>query len=74
MPSPDRGAQVIIGDRYGQSSAPWVTAEAVKIVASVSAWFAILERVRGARNKKSSRFPDFLLHALDRSQSHPGFG
>ena len=29
MPPPDGGPQVIIGDRYGQSAAPWVTSEAV---------------------------------------------
>ena len=35
MPPPETGPQVIIGDRYGQSAAPWVTSEAVKIVASM---------------------------------------
>ena len=35
MPPPDSGPSVIIGDRYGQSAAPWVTSEAVKIVTSV---------------------------------------
>jgi len=35
MPPPDGGPSVIIGDRYGQSAAPWVTSEAVRIVTSV---------------------------------------
>ena len=35
MPPPDSGPAVIIGDRYGQSAAPWITAEAVKIVTSM---------------------------------------
>jgi len=35
MPAPDSGPTVIIGDRYGQSAAPWITAEAVKIVTSM---------------------------------------
>lgn len=34
MPPPDGGPSVILGDRYGQSAAPWVTTEAVKIVTS----------------------------------------
>lgn len=34
MPAPDSGPEIIIGDRYGQSAAPWVTSEAVKIVTS----------------------------------------
>ena len=35
MPPPDSGPTVIVGDRYGQSAAPWITAEAVKIVTSM---------------------------------------
>ena len=35
MPPPDSGPTVIVGDRYGQSAAPWITAEAIKIVTSM---------------------------------------
>ena len=64
MPSPDRGAQVIIGDRYGQSSAPWVTAEAVKIVASVGFRAGVNQPFAGGHVIQRHGSPYQGIHAL----------
>ena len=64
MPPPDAGPQVIIGDRYGQSSAPWVTAEAVKIVTSMGFRAGVNQPFAGGHVVQRHGAPCSGVHAL----------
>ena len=64
MPSPDSGPQVIIGDRYGQSAAPWVTAEAVKIVTSMGFRVGVNQPFAGGHVTQRHGVPSSGVHAL----------
>lgn len=64
MPPPDSGPSVIIGDRYGQSAAPWVTSEAVKIVASVGFRVGVNEPFAGGHVVQRHGAPARGVHAL----------
>lgn len=64
MPSPDRGPQAIIGDRYGQSAAPWVTAEAVKIITSMGFRAGVNQPFAGGHVVQRHGAPCSGVHAL----------
>ena len=64
MPPPDSGPSVIIGDRYGQSAAPWVTSEAVKIVASIGFRVGVNQPFAGGHVVQRHGAPARGIHAL----------
>jgi N-formylglutamate amidohydrolase len=64
MPPPDSGPSVIIGDRYGQSAAPWVTTEAVKIVASLGFRAGVNQPFAGGHVVQRHGAPSRGIHAL----------
>jgi N-formylglutamate amidohydrolase len=64
MPSPDSGPCVILGDRYGQSAAPWITAEAVKIVISVGFRAGVNQPFAGGHVVQRHGMPSNGVHAL----------
>ena len=64
MPPPDGGPQVIIGDRYGQSSAPWVTAEAVKVITSMGFRAGVNQPFAGGHVVQRHGAPCSAVHAL----------
>ena len=64
MPPPDSGPSVIIGDRYGQSAAPWVTTEAVKIVASLGFRAGVNQPFAGGHVVQRHGAPLRGIHAL----------
>jgi N-formylglutamate amidohydrolase len=64
MPAPESGPEVIIGDRYGQSSAPWVTAEAVKIVTSMGFRAGVNQPFAGGHVVQRHGAPHNGVHAL----------
>ena len=64
MPSPESGPEVIIGDRYGQSAAPWVTAEAVKIVTSMGFRVGVNQPFAGGHVVQRHGAPSTGVHAL----------
>ena len=64
MPPPDGGPEVIIGDRYGQSAAPWVTAEAVKIVTSMGFRTGVNQPFAGGHVIQRHGTPSNGIHAL----------
>ena len=64
MPPPEAGPQVIIGDRYGQSAAPWVTSEAVKIVTSVGFRAGVNQPFAGGHVVQRHGSPHDGVHAL----------
>jgi N-formylglutamate amidohydrolase len=64
MPPPESGPSVIIGDRYGQSAAPWVTAEAVKIVSSMGFRVGVNQPFAGGHVVQRHGAPQSEVHAL----------
>jgi N-formylglutamate amidohydrolase len=64
MPPPDSGPSVIIGDRYGQSAAPWVTTEAVKVVASMGFRAGVNQPFAGGHVVQRHGAPSRGIHAL----------
>jgi N-formylglutamate amidohydrolase len=64
MPPPDGGPQVIIGDRYGQSAAPWVTSEAVKVATSVGFRTGVNQPFAGGHVVQRHGAPHRGVHAL----------
>jgi N-formylglutamate amidohydrolase len=64
MPPPDSGPSVIIGDRYGQSAAPWVTTEAVKVVASMGFRAGVNQPFAGGHVVQRHGAPSRGVHAL----------
>jgi len=64
MPSPESGPEVIIGDRYGQSAGPWVTAEAVKIIASMGFRVGVNQPFAGGHITQRHGAPHNGFHAL----------
>ena len=64
MPPPDSGPSVIIGDRYGQSAAPWVTTEAVKVVASLGFRAGVNQPFAGGHVVQRHGAPSRGIHAL----------
>jgi len=64
MPPPDGGPSVIIGDRYGQSAAPWVTTEAVKVVASMGFRAGVNQPFAGGHVVQRHGAPSRGIHAL----------
>lgn len=64
MPPPDGGPSVIIGDRYGQSAAPWVTTEAVKIVASMGFRAGVNQPFAGGHVVQRHGSPARGIHAI----------
>ena len=64
MPPPDGGPQVIIGDRYGQSSEAWITAEAVKVVASMGFRVGVNQPFAGGHVIQRHGAPSSGIHAL----------
>ena len=64
MPPPDGGPAVIIGDRYGQSAAPWVTSEAVKIISSMGFRAGVNQPFAGGHVVQRHGAPHNAVHAL----------
>lgn len=64
MPAPDSGPTVIIGDRYGQSAAPWVTTEAVKIIASTGFRAGVNQPFAGGHVIQRHGAPARGIHAI----------
>jgi N-formylglutamate amidohydrolase len=64
MPPPDGGPSIIIGDRYGQSAAPWMTAEAVKIVTSMGFRAGVNQPFAGGHVVQRHGNPGRGVHAL----------
>jgi N-formylglutamate amidohydrolase len=64
MPPPESGPSVIIGDRYGQSAAPWVTAEAVKIVTAMGFRAGVNQPFAGGHVVQRHGAPARGIHAL----------
>lgn len=64
MPPPDGSPQVIIGDRYGQSAAPWVTSEAVKIVTSMGFRAGVNQPFAGGHVVQRHGAPQMGIHAV----------
>ena len=64
MPAPDSGPTVIIGDRYGQSAAPWVTTEAVKIIASMGFRAGVNQPFAGGHVIQRHGAPARGIHAI----------
>ena len=64
MPPPDSGPSVIIGDRYGQSAAPWMTMEAVKVVASLGFRAGVNQPFAGGHVIQRHGAPARGIHAL----------
>lgn len=60
----DNGAAVVIGDRYGQSAAPYVTAEAVKVAASVGFRASVNQPFAGGYVVQRHGAPERGVHAL----------
>lgn len=63
-PPPGDAASVIIGDRFGRSAAPWVTAEAVQVVASCRYRVAVNEPFAGGHVVERHGAPAAAVHAL----------
>jgi N-formylglutamate amidohydrolase len=55
---------VIIGDRYGQSAAPWITSEAVKIVASMGFRVGVNQPFAGGHVVQRHGSPGTGVHAV----------
>jgi len=64
MPPPDSGPSVVIGDRYGRSAAPWVTAEAVRIVHSTGFSVGVNQPFAGGHVVQRHGAPGREIHAL----------
>lgn len=64
MPPPDSGPSVVIGDRYGQSAAPWVTSEAVKIVTSLGFRVGVNQPFAGGHIVQRHGAPARGIHAI----------
>jgi N-formylglutamate amidohydrolase len=64
MPPPDSGPSVIIGDRYGQSAAPWVTTEAVKVVVSMGFRAGVNQPFAGGHVVQRHGNPARGVHAI----------
>lgn len=65
MPSPlERGPDVVIGDRYGQSAAPWMTAEAVKVSTATGFRTGVNQPFAGGYVVQRHGAPATGVHAL----------
>lgn len=65
MPSQgDKGAAVVIGDRYGRSAAPYLTAEAVKVAASMGFRAGVNQPFAGGYVVQRHGAPERGVHAL----------
>jgi N-formylglutamate amidohydrolase len=65
MPPPVRGvAPVVIGDRHGLSAAPWVSAEAARIVRSEGFKAGLNDPFAGGFIVERHGRPDFAVHAI----------
>jgi len=64
MPPPDSGPSVIIGDRYSQSAAPWVTTEAVKVVVSMGFRAGVNQPFAGGHVVQRHGNPARGVHAI----------
>ena len=65
MPSlPPGGAEVVFGDRYGRSAAPWVAAEACSIGAQLGFDCAVNEPFAGGHVVEHHGAPHLGVHAL----------
>lgn len=65
MPSPgERGPEVVIGDRYGRTAAPYVTVEAVKVAAAAGFRAAVNEPFAGGHIVQRHGAPERGVHAL----------
>jgi N-formylglutamate amidohydrolase len=63
-PPPDGAAPIIVGDRHGRSAGGWVTAQAVKIVASTGFRVGINEPFAGGYVLQRHGAPERGVHAL----------
>jgi N-formylglutamate amidohydrolase len=63
-PPPDGVAPVILGDRHGRSAGAWVTAEAVKIVASTGFRVGVNDPFAGGYVLRRHGAPERGVHAL----------
>jgi N-formylglutamate amidohydrolase len=65
MPAPPEGsAEVVVGDRFGRSAAPWVTAEAVRIAGASGYRVAVNEPFAGGHVVERHGDPAAGIHAL----------
>lgn len=64
MPPPDGGPSIIIGDRHGQSAAPWITTEAVKIVTSMGFRAGVNQPFAGGHVIQRHGAPARGIHAI----------
>ena len=65
MPSlPGGGAELVFGDRYGRSAAPWVAAEACRIAAALGFDCAVNEPFAGGHVVEHHGAPHLGIHAL----------
>lgn len=65
MPPPaEDGAAIVIGDRYGRTAAPWMTAEAVEIASSLGYRVAVNEPFAGGHVIERHAAPAAAVHAL----------
>ncbi|WP_395622774.1 N-formylglutamate amidohydrolase [Sphingomonas daechungensis] len=64
MPPPEEGPAIVIGDRYGQSAAPWVTTDAVKIVTSLGFRAGVNQPFAGGHIVQRHGAPARGIHAI----------
>jgi len=64
MPPPESGPSIIIGDRYGQSAAPWITTEAVKVTASLGFRVGVNQPFAGGHVVQLHGAPGRGIHAI----------
>lgn len=82
-PPPTPAAPIIVGDRHGRSAAPWVTAEAVRVIAACGFRVGVNEPFAGGHVLQRHGAPQRSIHAvqieIDRrcyltgTQPEPGF-
>jgi len=63
-PLPAGGAEIVFGDRYGRSAAPWVAAEACSVAAELGFDCAINEPFAGGHVVEHHGAPHLGIHAL----------
>lgn len=63
-PLPDGGPAVVLGDRFGRTAAPWITAGAVEIAASAGYRVAVNEPFAGGHVIERHGAPATAVHAL----------
>ena len=63
-PLPKGGAQIVFGDRYGRSAAPWVAAEACSVAAELGFDSAVNEPFAGGHVVEHHGAPHLGIHAL----------